>query len=63
MSKITNKSITVKLTADEIDFITWLADRDKVSIARELRQIFYTELGELIDLYDEERQQESEAVK
>lgn len=58
-----NKSITVSLTTEEMAFIKWLADRDKVNVARELRQIFYTELGELIDLYDEERQQESEAVK
>lgn len=58
----TNKRITVALTPEEMDFITWLAKRDKVSVGRELRQIFYTELRELIDLYEEERKQEQTGV-
>jgi len=55
---VINKSINVKLTKEEMDFITWLAARDNVSVARELRQIFYTELSALMDLFDEERKQE-----
>lgn len=57
-----NKTITVALTEEELAFIAWLADQDRVSTARELRQIFYTELRELMELYDEERKQESGAV-
>ena len=56
------KRIIVSLTNEEMDFIEWLAKRDGVMISRELRQIFYTELGELIDLYDEERKQEQRGV-
>lgn len=58
---IIKKTITVALDAEEMDFIIWLAERDNVSVAKELRQIFYTELRALTDLYDEERKREREA--
>ena len=54
------KNIKVYLTESEINFVKWLAKRDNITPARELRQIFYTELNALVTLYDEEFKKESE---
>ena len=54
------KNIKVYLTESEIKFVKWLAKRDNITPARELRQIFYTELNALVTLYDEEFKKESE---
>lgn len=54
------KTLTLLLSSEEMDFITWLAKRDNVSVGRELMQIFYTELNALMDLHGEEFRQESE---
>ena len=52
------KRVNVSLTEEEHSFIEWLAERDGVTEQRELQQIFYTELGALLDLYLEEMKQE-----
>lgn len=54
MANVINRSVKVTLTADEYNFIKWLAKRDKVKITTELKQIFYTELGALSVLYEGE---------
>lgn len=56
----TRKRVNVALTEEEYSFIKWLAERDEVSEQRELQQIFYTELGALMELYGEEMRQEQE---
>ena len=58
----TSRDIRVVLNDEELNFIIWLAKRDGVSLGQELSQIFYTELGALMDLHDEERKQEQEGV-
>jgi hypothetical protein len=57
------KKITVLLSSEEMDFITWLAKRDNISVSRELMRIFYTELNALMDLHEEEFKQEREAIE
>ena len=54
MANVINRSVKVTLTADEYNFIKWLAKRDKVKITTELKQIFYTEFGELWGLFESE---------
>lgn len=51
------KRIDVFLNDEEMVFIEWLAKRDNVTVQEELRQCFYTELMQLMDLYNEERLQ------
>ena len=59
-NEVFTKNIKVYLTESEINFVKWLAKRDNITPARELRQIFYTELNALVTLYDEEFKNESE---
>ena len=53
------RRVEVELTEEEAAFIGWLAERDGVTFQRELQQIFYTELGALIDLHATERETET----
>ena len=48
------KRLKVSINEEDDQFIRWLADRDGVSYAQELRQIFYFELEQLEMLYMEE---------
>lgn len=50
--------IEVNLTEEEYNFIKWFARRDDVKYSRELELIFYTELRQLQDLYQEEMEME-----
>lgn len=54
------KKITVFLSSEEMDFITWLAKRDNRSVSWELMKIFYTELNALMNLHGEEFKHERE---
>lgn len=58
-NEVIAKNIKVYLTESEINFVKWLAKRDNITPARELRQIFYTELNALVTLYDEEYKSET----
>lgn len=51
------RRVEVALTEEEARFIKWLAERDGVTEQQELKQIFYTELQQLEDLYLEEMRQ------
>lgn len=51
----TNKVIKVVLEDEEIEFLEWLAKRDRISFQREMRNMFYTELSECMVLYNDER--------
>ena len=59
-NEVIAKNIKVYMTESEINFVKWLANRDNITPARELRQIFYTELNALIDLYEAEFKAETE---
>ena len=52
--------IEVNLTEKEYKFLKWLAKRDEVNYSRELQLVFYTELRQLQDLYQEEMEMEEE---
>ena len=45
--------INANITASEYDFIKLMAKRDNVTIAEEIRIIFYTELRALQDIHGE----------
>lgn len=51
---VTTKHIEVRLTAHELQFVKWLAKRDRETVQRELKLIFYTELNALMTLYEDE---------
>lgn len=50
-----NRHIHVVLNEEENDFIKWLAKRDNVTVGEELRMLFYLQLREEMELYNEER--------
>lgn len=54
----TTKRIEVKLTDKELQLVKWLADRDDYTVAEELRALFYLQLREEMDLYEDEARQD-----
>ena len=58
-----SKRINVILTDEEVDFIKWLAKRDKVSAGEEMRCLFNLQLREEMELYNEERLLEERGCK
>ena len=52
------KRIDVKLTDKELQFVKWLADRDDYSVSEELRTLFYLQLREEMELYEDEAKQD-----
>ena len=54
------KRISVSLTEEEDQLIKWLAKNDGVSYSRELQQVFYVELEQLMMLYGEEMKGDQE---
>lgn len=60
MDSFVRKKISVALTEEEMSFLEAMAKRDGVTLQKELRMIFYTELSALKDLYLEEYQQYGE---
>lgn len=54
----TTKRIEVKLTDKELQLVKWLADRDDYTVAEELRTLFYLQLREEVDLYEDEARQD-----
>lgn len=52
------KRIDVKLTDKEMQLVKWLADRDDYSISEELRALFYLQLREEMELYEDEAKQD-----
>ena len=60
MSKVINKRIDIRLTEREYEFLKWLADRDDVILQEELKALFYLQLREEMDLYEEEMKMEQE---
>ena len=57
------RRIDVILTDEEVDFIKWLAKRDKVSAGEEMRMLFNLQLREEMELYNEERLLEERGCK
>ena len=51
---VTTKRVEIRLTGHELQFVKWLAKRDRETVQRELKQIFYTELNALMTLYEDE---------
>lgn len=47
-------NVKISLSDDDERFISFMAKRDNVSFQEELQMIFYTELRQLIDLYESE---------
>lgn len=47
-------NVKISLSDDDERFILFMAKRDNVSFQEELQMIFYTELRQLIDLYESE---------
>ena len=56
--KMVNRNIKVALHDDEYAFIKWLAKRDGVTIAEELKMLFNLQLSEEMALYEDEWRQE-----
>lgn len=52
------KRIEIVLDADEMEFVEWMAERDGVSVQRELLQFFYTEFEQCKYLYMDEMKME-----
>ena len=52
------KRIDVKLTDKELQLVKWLADRDDYSVSEELRALFYLQLREEMELYEDEAKQD-----
>lgn len=52
------KRIDVKLTDKELQLVKWLADRDDYSVSEELRTLFYLQLREEMELYEDEAKQD-----
>lgn len=53
-----SKRIDVKLTDKEMQLVKWLADRDDYSVSEELRTLFYLQLREEMELYEDEAKQD-----
>lgn len=53
-----SKRIDVKLTDKEMQLVKWLADRDDYSVSEELRALFYLQLREEMELYEDEARQD-----
>ena len=60
MANIINKRIDIRLTEREFKFINWLAKRDDQTLSEELKALFYLQLREEMDLYEEEMEWEEE---
>ena len=58
MANIINKRIDVRLTEEEHKFLQWLAKRDDQTLSEELKTLFYLQLREEMDLYQEEMEWE-----
>lgn len=58
MANIINKRIDVRLTEEELHFLKWLAKRDDQTLSEELKALFYLQLREEMDLYEEEMEWE-----
>lgn len=58
-----NKNIKVGLHDEELDFLKWLAKRDNITVQEEMRSLFFLQLREEMDLYNEERLQEESETK
>lgn len=52
------KRIDVKLTDKEMQLVKWLADRDDCSVSEELKTLFYLQLREEMELYEDEAKQD-----
>lgn len=52
------KRIDVKLTDKEMQLVKWLAERDDYSVSEELRALFYLQLREEMELYEDEAKQD-----
>lgn len=52
------KRIDVKLTDKEMQLVKWLADRDDYSVSEELKTLFYLQLREEMELYEDEAKQD-----
>lgn len=53
-----SKRIDVKLTDKEMQLVKWLADRDDYSVSEELRALFYLQLREEMELYEDKAKQD-----
>ena len=53
-----SKRIDIKLTDKEMQLVKWLADRDDYSVSEELRALFYLQLREEMELYEDEAKQD-----
>ena len=54
MENIINKRIDIRLTEREFKFLNWLAKRDDKTLSEELKALFYLQLREEMDLYEDE---------
>lgn len=54
----TAKRIDVKLTDKELQLVKWLADRDGQTVSEELKTLFYLQLREEMELYEDEAKQD-----
>lgn len=45
------KRIEIVLDAEEMEFVKWMAERDGVTVQRELLQYFWTEFEQCKNLY------------
>lgn len=52
------KRIDVKLTDKELQLVKWLADRDGQTVSEELKTLFYLQLREEMELYEDEAKQD-----
>ncbi len=52
------KRIDVKLTDKEMQLVKWLADRDGQTVSEELKTLFYLQLREEMELYEDEAKQD-----
>ena len=53
-----NRNIKVTLHDEEYEFLKWLAKRDNVKVAEEMKMLFNLQLSEEMALYEDERKQE-----
>lgn len=60
MAKIYTKRIEVRLTEEDMEFVKWMAERDGVSVQRELWQFYNVEFEQCKELYMDEMLQEKE---
>lgn len=54
----TAKRINVNLTEKEMQLLQWLADRDGQTVSEELKTLFYLQLREEMELYEDEARQD-----